>query len=103
MTLVLCLTLSTTSWAKAVPIEKGAIAPFAGQLLDTEAIKLSQKAAGGDLRLQLKIEHLERLHAAELEAVRPAWTEHPVFVVAVTVVSIVGIFTVTAYGLQAVK
>lgn len=103
MTLLLCLTFSTTSLAKAIPIDKGQPAPFSGQLLDVEsAIKLGQMAKGCDIRLDIELDRLSRLHQAEIDAIRPKWYEHPVFVVGVTVVAVVGLVGITAYGLNAV-
>lgn len=99
---MLFLTTSTASWAKATPIEEGEPAPYSGQLLDPEtAIKLSQKAGNCDIRLNLELERMKAIHEAQLEAVRPKWFEHPAFVATMTVLGVVSIVGVTAFGLQA--
>lgn len=107
MSLCLILTLfllaSTPSWAKAIPLNEGEPAPFSGQLLSPEdAVELLQKIERAEFEKKLELDYLKRLHEAELRAVKPKWHEHPAFVVTVTVVSVIGIFTVTAYGLDAV-
>lgn len=111
------LSLLLSSWsalaAEAVPISKGDPAPFAGQLLTTDlAIRLGQKADRCDSIIELEKLHQQELAMVQVNLARQkealaneariqerkvwetrlehatSWYTHPLFVAAVTAVSV---------------
>lgn len=112
------------------PLMEGEVAPFSGQLLTpTLAIKLGQKAAEFDIRLEIELRYHKKMFELDLdlekklheidnkactekvdlltERLRDAkldhWYQHPFFVATVSVVLTTGLFIGGVYLLRSVR